>query len=215
MNIFQRTFVRVAAGPVAGCHRLRRRGPCTRVRTMSPFKTGITLATVGLLGAAIATSTLADHVPGAAPREAGQLARLVMPIMNPERGKKLFVTKGCVACHAVNGVGGHDAPNMDAHARMEMVNPFDFAARMWNHAPAMIASQEGAFGEQVYFTGQELADIIAFVHDDDAQHTFTEGELTPRARIMMDHDHGATPATKAHAKELGHHHPPGAPPHKD
>ncbi len=200
MNIFQRTFVRVAAGPVAGCHRLRRRGPCTRVRTMSPFKTGITLATVGLLGAAFATSTLADHVPGAAPREAGQLARLVMPIMNPERGKKLFVTKGCVACHAVNGVGGHDAPNMDAHARMEMVNPFDFAARMWNHSPAMIASQEGAFGEQIYFTGQELADIIAFVHDDDAQHTFTEDELSPRARKMIDHDHSAASLTLAPAK---------------
>ena len=178
-------------------------------------KTGITLATVGLLGAAIATFAVAEHVPGATPREAGHVARLVMPIMNPERGKKMFVAKGCVACHAVNGVGGHDAPNMDAHARMEMVNPFDFAARMWNHAPAMIASQEGAFGEQIYFTGQELADIIAFVHDDDAQHTFTEDELTPGARKMMDHDHGGRPATKAHAKELGHNHAPGTAPHKD
>jgi cytochrome c len=178
-------------------------------------KTGITLVAVALTGAALATSATADHVPGATPRDPGHVARLVFPIMSPERGKVLFVNKGCVACHAVNGVGGHDAPNMDAHSRMEMVNPFDFAARMWNHAPAMIASQEGAFGEQVYFTGQELADIIAFVHDDDAQHTFTEDELTPRARKMMDHDHGATPATKAHAKELGHDHAPGTPPHKD
>ena len=178
-------------------------------------KMGITLVAVGLLGAAIATSAVAGHVPGATPRKAGHVARLVLPIMSPERGKRLFVDKGCVACHAVNGVGGHDAPNMDAHARMEMVNPFDFAARMWNHAPAMIASQEGAFGEQIYFTGQELADIIAFVHDDDAQHTFTEHDLTPEARKMMGHDHGATPATKAHAKELGHNHAPGAPPHKD
>ncbi len=178
-------------------------------------KTGITLATVGLLGAAIATSTVADHVPGAAPREAGQVAHLVMPIMNPERGKKLFVTKGCVACHAVNGVGGHDAPNMDGHARMEMVNPFDFAARMWNHAPAMIASQEGAFGEQIYFNGQELADIIAFLHHEDTQNTFTKDDLSARARMMMNHDHGAAPATKAHAKELGHDHAPGTPPHKD
>ena len=178
-------------------------------------KTGITLLAVALTGAAIVTSAVAEHVPGATPREAGHVARLVFPIMNPERGKKLFVDKGCVACHAVNGVGGHDAPNMDAHARMEMVNPFDFAARMWNHAPAMIASQEGAFGEQIYFTGQELADIIAFVHDDDAQHTFTEDELTPGARKMMDHDHGGRPAPKAHAKELGHNHAPGTPPHKD
>ncbi len=138
-----------------------------------------------------------------------------MPIMNAARGKALFVNKGCVACHSINGVGGHDAPNMDAHARMDLVNPFDFAARMWNHAPAMIAAQEGAFGEQVYFTGQELMDIIGFVHDDEAQHDFSESDLTPQAHKMMDHDHGKTPAPKAHAKEIGHAHPPGTPPHKD
>ena len=178
-------------------------------------KTGITLVAVALTGAALATSAVAEHVPGATSSKAGRVARLVMPIMNPERGKQLFVDKGCVACHAVNGVGGHDAPNMDAHTQMMMVNPFDFAARMWNHAPAMIASQEGAFGKQIYFTGQELADIVAFVHDDDAQHTFTEDDLTPGARKMMDHDHGAAPATKAHAKELGHNHAPGTPSHKD
>ena len=50
---------------------------------------------------------------------------------------------------------------------------------MWNHAPAMIAAQEDAFGEQIYFTGGELADVIAFVHDDDTQHTFAEADLTP------------------------------------
>ncbi len=178
-------------------------------------KTGITVVAVALLGAALAASAVADHVSAVAPRAPGHVARLVFPIMNPERGKNLFVNNGCVACHAVNGVGGHDATNLNAHSMGRMMNPFDFAARMWNHAPAMIASQEGAFGEQIYFAGQELADIIAFVHDDDAQHTFTEDELTPRARKMIDHDHGAAPATKAHAKELGHHHAPGTPPHKD
>jgi len=38
-----------------------------------------------------------------------------MPSMNPMRGRRLFVDKGCVACHAINGVGGHDATNLDAH----------------------------------------------------------------------------------------------------
>ncbi len=38
MGILQRRFVRAAAGPVAGCHRRSRSGPCTRARTMSPFK---------------------------------------------------------------------------------------------------------------------------------------------------------------------------------
>ncbi len=173
---------------------------------------------------AIISPAFADHVKSskAAP---GHGVRLVMPIMNPARGLKLFVDKGCVACHAINGVGGHDAPAMDAHEMGNMLmNPFDFAAKMWNHAPAMIAAQEGAFGEQVYFTGEELADMIAFIHDDDAQHSFSEKDITAKARKMMEHGHGGAPATEKHAPEIGHKdkpeksghpHAPGAKPHKD
>ncbi len=88
----------------------------------------------------------------------------------------------------------------------------------------MITAQEGAFGEQLYFTGEELADIIAFIHDDRAQHDFTEKDLTAKARKMMHHDHGGAPATEKHALEIGHHdkpktsghaHAPGTKPHKD
>ncbi len=95
------------------------------------------------------------------------------------------------------------------------MNPFDFAAKMWNHASAMIAAQESAFGGQLYFTGEELADIIAFVHDDVAQHFFTEADLTPKALKMMHHEHGGIAPPAAHAEEIGHSHPPGTPKHKD
>ena len=53
-----------------------------------PRKTGITLVAVALTGAALATSALAGHVPGATPAKPGHVARLVFPIMNPERGKQ-------------------------------------------------------------------------------------------------------------------------------
>lgn len=141
--------------------------------------------------------------------------RLVFPIMSVDRGKKLFVGKGCVACHAVNGIGGHDAPPMDDHTNLGLLSPFDFVAKMWNHAPGMLAAQEEAFGGQIMFTGEEIADIIAFVHDDDAQHAFVEGDLTPDARKMMEHGHGGEKAPVAHAEEIGHGHAPGAAPHKD
>jgi len=144
-----------------------------------------------------------------------QKTRLVFPIMNVERGKKLFVSKGCVACHAVNGIGGHDAPPMDDHMNLGLLSPFDFVAKMWNHAPGMLAAQEEAFGGQITFTGEQIADIIAFVHDDDAQHTFNESDLTPEAKTMMQHEHGGNPAPDAHAKEIGHNHAPGSAPHKD
>jgi hypothetical protein len=136
-----------------------------------------------------------------------------MPRMNPERGRQLFVAKGCVACHAINGVGGHDAANLDAHTMQPMMNPFEFAAKMWAMAPAMIAAQEEALGEQILFTGDELADIVAFVHNDEVQHSFSEADLTPEARKMMHHEHGAPGAgPAAHAEELGHGHAAGQEP---
>lgn len=131
----------------------------------------------------------------------------MMPEMNPERGRILFVEKGCVACHAINGVGGHDATPLDAHTMNLMMNPFDFAAKMWSMAPVMIAAQEEGLGEQILFTGDELADIIAFVHNDKVQHHFMDSDLTPRALQMMNHGHGdsETPMD-AHSEEIGHMH---------
>ena len=151
-----------------------------------------------------APSARAEHVPASRATMKDHGPRLAMPMMGPDRGRKLFVSKGCVACHSVNGVGGHDAPAMDAHKMGMLVNPFDFAAKMWNHAPAMVAAQEDAFGEQVYFTGDELADMIAFIHDDRAQHRFAESDITPNARKMMHHEHGSRSAPDAHSKEIGH-----------
>ncbi len=181
------------------------------------------LAGAALMVSLLAAPAFADHVESSK-AAIGHGMRLVMPLMNPDRGRKIFVSKGCVACHAINGIGGHDAPAMDAHQMDKLMNPFDFAAKMWNHAPAMIAAQEGAFGEQIYFTGEELADMIAFIHDDEAQHGFSEKDMTAKAHKMMQHEHGGKPATEKHAPEIGHHykpaklghsHTPGTKPHKD
>ena len=90
---------------------------------------------------ALAPAAQAGHVVEAKPFEG---VALVMPQMDPERGKVAFVETGCVACHAINGVGGHDAPSLDAHTMDGLMNPFDFSARMWNHAPGMIATQREA-----------------------------------------------------------------------
>lgn len=176
---------------------------------MSPHYLGRTTGSLAVVAGVIAAMLIGPpayggHVVQPTTPESG--VHLVMPTMDEERGKEVFVSKGCVACHAVNGVGGHDAPNLDAHTMQGLMNPFDFAARMWNHAPGMLMAQEDALGEQITLTGQELADLIAFVHDEKVQHTFTEADLTPQARAMMDHEHGGARASEAHAEELGHHH---------
>jgi len=129
---------------------------------------------------------------------------LKMPEMNSGSGRDLFVNKGCIACHSVNGVGGEDASPLDAHLMDAVMNPFEFAAKMWTMAPFMIAAQEEAFGEQILFTGDELADIVAFLHDDEEQHELTEASLPDEIKAMMEHGHGEEPGEEAHKEELGH-----------
>lgn len=111
--------------------------------------------------------------------------RLIMPFMSPERGKVVFVNKGCAVCHSINGVGGEDAPPMDAHTEEKFVNPFSLAAKMWDHASGMIAAQEYEMGEQLIFTGQELADITSFLHDKHAQRDFMKSDLPPRITRLI------------------------------
>ncbi len=61
-----------------------------------------------------------------------------LPFTNSERGRDLFVNKGCVVCHSVNGAGGKAGPNLDADPLQAQIDAFDFAARMWRGAEAMI-----------------------------------------------------------------------------
>ena len=129
---------------------------------------------------------------------------LQMPDMDSESGRELFINKGCVTCHSVNGVGGEDASPLDAHQMDPVMNPFDFASKMWMMAPYMIEAQEEAFGEQILFTGDELADIIAFLHDDGEQHELTDASLPEEIKEMMEHGHGEVAGEEAHKEELGH-----------
>ena len=98
------------------------------------------------------------------------------------RGRALFVSKGCVACHAINEVGGTSAPPLDAEGAPGAVDPLDFVARMRRGAEAMIFMQQQELGEQLDLTGQELADIIAFVHDPEERQKFSEADVPPTLR---------------------------------
>ena len=112
---------------------------------------------------------------------------MLLPFMSPAKGRKLFASKGCVVCHSINGVGGEDAPKLDASTMKGVMNPFDFAAKMWRGAGTMIAMQEDELGEQIEFTGDELANIIAFVHSPDEQKKFSKADIPPRIVKLMSH----------------------------
>ena len=111
---------------------------------------------------------------------------LSMPAMNPVRGKTLFASKGCVVCHSINGVGGEDAPQLDASTMAPQMNPFEFFAKMWRGAVPMIAMQQSEIGHQIEFTGQDLADIVAFVHNAQVQKTFTEDDIPANIKEHME-----------------------------
>lgn len=111
---------------------------------------------------------------------------LALPPMNPERGRHLFVEKGCVACHSVNGVGGHLGPELNADDMPVPMNAFEFAARMWRGAPAMAALQEDMLGEAISLDGQDLADLIAFAHDAAEQAKLTEDPIPEKFHSLIE-----------------------------
>lgn len=112
---------------------------------------------------------------------------LVIPPMDPAEGRLLFASKGCVVCHSINGVGGQDAPPLDAEFMDLPMNPFEFAARMWRGAETMVELQRDELGDVIYLEGDELASIIAFVHDAEEQARFSAADIPEEIEALMGH----------------------------
>ncbi len=129
--------------------------------------------------------------PGPAQAESRQYESLydkrgfVVPVVNPERGRALFVGKGCVVCHQINGVGGLAAPALDVDTEEPYADMFDFMARMWRGSSAMIELQSMELGYQIDLTGDELADIFGFVHDRQEQMQFSVDDVPDLIRDWM------------------------------
>ena len=156
------------------------------------MKIFIIVTVIGATGLVVAgrPASATNHEQMGIPDHTGTMEQmmapgLMMPEMNAERGRKLFASKGCVVCHSVNGIGGEDAPPLDAEAMTLPMNPFEFAARMWRGAEAMVAMQREELGEPIELTGQEFADIIAFVHDAEEQKKFSEADIPQQIEEIM------------------------------
>lgn len=111
---------------------------------------------------------------------------VAMPPMDPARGRQVFVQKGCVACHSVNGVGGDLGPALNAADMPSPMNSFEFAARMWRGAQAMTALQEDLLGEVISLDGQDLADLVAFAHDAEEQRKLTMDQVPERFHSLIE-----------------------------
>ena len=110
---------------------------------------------------------------------------LALPPMDSHRGRELFLDKGCIVCHAVNNVGGAVGPALDAADMPEPMNAFEFAARMWRGAPAMTQMQQDLLGEVIDLSGQDLADLVAFAHDEGEQRELSSEQIPERYRPLI------------------------------
>jgi len=113
---------------------------------------------------------------------------MVMPIPDGVRGKQIFVNRGCVICHAVNGVGGKLAPALDAKAGERTIKPFEFMARMWRGASEMIRLQSMELGYRIDFQGDELAHLFGFLSDHSVQKSFASDDIPDLIRDMITTD---------------------------
>ena len=103
---------------------------------------------------------LIAHVTEAA-RDPGAPTQQIVP-GTPERGRRLFADKKCAACHAVGGQGPRVGPDLGRPGHH--VSLTAFAARMWNHAPAMAEKMRERKIEVPKLSGQEMADVLAYLY---------------------------------------------------
>lgn len=81
---------------------------------------------------------------------------------SPKRGWKLFQSKSCIVCHAVNGKGGRIGPELGPKRPLP-ITIVQFAALMWNHSPEMWKAQTLQNVARPTFDGQQIADLVAFL----------------------------------------------------
>ncbi len=105
------------------------------------------------------------------------LPDLVLPSMDPAKGRVYFATRACVVCHSVNGVGGKNAVALDIEVRPSTVDVLGFISRMWRGGTPMLALQRRLFAEQIDLTAEELGDIIAFLHSPAEQDRFSKNDI--------------------------------------
>lgn len=115
-------------------------------------------------------------------RSVGQPARRrathVLP-GNPEQGLETLRTHRCMECHSVRGRGGSVGPDLASRGAESLV---EFAAAMWNKAPAMRRAMGERGVEMPDLDAEEMADIVAYLY---SVRYFAEAGDPARGRALI------------------------------
>ena len=121
-----------------------------------------TMAKRGVNRPTISASELRDLVaylksvePKRAPAEASVIPGRI------DEGRLLFGQKQCIKCHNLQGSGGNVGPDLGKRGLHR--NLFEFAAAMWNKAPAMLHQMKLRKVTAPALNGAEMADILAYL----------------------------------------------------
>jgi cytochrome c2 len=79
-----------------------------------------------------------------------------------EAGRTVFLEKRCNQCHSVQGIGGRLGPDLAGLGRQWGLT--EFAAAMWNKAPAMLEAMEAVDLPAPKLGGGEMADLVAYLY---------------------------------------------------
>jgi len=97
-----------------------------------------------------------------------------------EQGRVLVAEKGCVQCHPATGTG----PGPSLVGREARRTQIEFAAALWEKAPAMLAARKPEMGPAPTLSAHEMADLVAYL---DATGYFAGAANISRGwRVMAD-----------------------------
>jgi mono/diheme cytochrome c family protein len=97
----------------------------------------------------------------------------------PELGRELFVEKRCIQCHSVGGVGGQVGPDLVALGVRR--SPVEFAATIWNKAPAMMAAMATRNITVPQLRPEDMADLVAYLY---SVRYFASGGSVPKGWLV-------------------------------
>lgn len=97
---------------------------------------------------------------------------------DPLKGSKLFVSKGCIKCHAIWGIGDTFGPDLVQMSKDKSL--LQLAGLLWSHSPKMIEIMKERGVMRPTFSPQEMGDLMGYIYFFnyfDQPGNFTEGEI--------------------------------------